>query len=157
MLPFTAAHIRFSFSFYIHFLSDRFCVDIFRSKVEEERLSVSKATIGSIYNVIEPAVNDTAVYLNTSSANITASHSDEWGWLPSTETCIYVYSALVISIVVFVVCSAMCFFTLCMRASIRLHNSMFANITRATMWFFNNNPSGNLDITQCVSWITLQF
>jgi hypothetical protein len=34
---------------------------------------------------------------------------------------------------------------------------MFANITRATMWFFNNNPSGNLDITQCVSWITLQF
>jgi hypothetical protein len=32
-----------------------------------------------------------------------------------------------------------------MRASTSLHNTMFSGITQATMWFFNNNPSGNFD------------
>jgi hypothetical protein len=32
-----------------------------------------------------------------------------------------------------------------MRASTNLHNTMFSGITQATMWFFNNNPSGNFN------------
>jgi len=31
-----------------------------------------------------------------------------------------------------------------MKASIRLHNSMFRGITRAAMYFFNTNPSGRI-------------
>lgn len=31
-----------------------------------------------------------------------------------------------------------------MRASKNLHNSMFAGITMATMYFFNTNPSGRI-------------
>ncbi|KDR24429.1 putative multidrug resistance-associated protein, partial [Zootermopsis nevadensis] len=106
--------------------------DYWMSKVEERRLILSEAGIDSLHNVTVVVMNDT----------ITG--STEWGWLPSTETCIYVYSGLVASLVVLSVCSVMCFFTMCMRASISLHNSMFASLTRATMWFFNNNSSGQI-------------
>jgi ATP-binding cassette subfamily C (CFTR/MRP) protein 4 len=57
-----------------------------------------------------------------------------------------VYSGLVASVVALSVCSVMFFFTVCMRASVKLHNSMFSNITRATMWFFNSNSSGIIDM-----------
>ncbi|EAT32568.1 AAEL015290-PA [Aedes aegypti] len=36
------------------------------------------------------------------------------------------------------------FFYLCLRASIRLHDQLFRGITRATMYFFNTNPSGRI-------------
>lgn len=72
------------------------------------------------------------------SANVT-----EWMWMPSTETCIFVYLGLLIAIVVFSLASTFFFFTFCTTASINLHKSMFNSISRATMWFFNNNPSGN--------------
>lgn len=36
------------------------------------------------------------------------------------------------------------FFYLCLRASIRLHDQLFRGITRATMFFFNTNPSGRI-------------
>jgi hypothetical protein len=109
--------------------------------VEEQRFILSKAASSLLHNVTVVVMNDTAVYQNTTTTN-----STEWGWLPSTETCIYIYSGLVASVVVLSVCSVMCFFTMCMRASISLHNSMFTSITCATMWFFNNNSSGIIDI-----------
>jgi ATP-binding cassette subfamily C (CFTR/MRP) protein 4 len=113
--------------------------------VEERRFIGSEAASGSLQNVTGPVVNDTAVYQNSNAADSPIIHSAEWGWLPSRETCIYVYSGLVASVVILSVCSVICFFTLCMRASINLHNTMFAGIARATMQFFNSNPSGNLD------------
>ncbi|CAG2057728.1 unnamed protein product [Timema podura] len=60
----------------------------------------------------------------------------------STEWCIYVYAAITIATIVISLGRSFLFFTVCMRASQRLHNAMFDSITRATMWFFNNNPSG---------------
>lgn len=36
------------------------------------------------------------------------------------------------------------FFAMCLRASINLHDKIFRGITRATMFFFNNNPSGRI-------------
>lgn len=36
------------------------------------------------------------------------------------------------------------FFLMCMRASIKLHDKLFRGITRATMYFYNNNPSGRI-------------
>nr|CAD7458628.1 unnamed protein product [Timema tahoe] len=62
----------------------------------------------------------------------------------STEWCIYVYAAITIATIVISLGRSFLFFTVCMRASQRLHNAMFDSITRATMWFFNNNPSGRI-------------
>ncbi|XP_031343400.1 probable multidrug resistance-associated protein lethal(2)03659 [Photinus pyralis] len=36
------------------------------------------------------------------------------------------------------------FFTVCMRASVNLHNRMFNSVVRSTMRFFNANPSGRI-------------
>jgi hypothetical protein len=73
----------------------------------------------------------------------TIAPTDVTKWMPSTETCILIYMGLVIGIIVLSLASTFSFFSMCMRASIRLHNTMFNSISRATMWFFNNNPSGN--------------
>lgn len=39
---------------------------------------------------------------------------------------------------------AFAFFKVCMRSSVRLHDTMFRCITRATMRFFNTNSSGRI-------------
>ncbi|ETN58308.1 multidrug resistance protein 2 [Anopheles darlingi] len=36
------------------------------------------------------------------------------------------------------------FFYVCLRATVRLHDRLFRGITRATMYFFNMNPSGRI-------------
>jgi ABC-type multidrug transport system fused ATPase/permease subunit len=36
------------------------------------------------------------------------------------------------------------FFNVAMRASRQLHDAMFAGVTKATMFFFNTNPSGRI-------------
>lgn len=36
------------------------------------------------------------------------------------------------------------FFAMCLRASINLHDALFRGISRATMFFYNNNPSGRI-------------
>lgn len=36
------------------------------------------------------------------------------------------------------------FFMMCLRASIKLHDKLFRGVTRATMFFYNNNPSGRI-------------
>ncbi len=36
------------------------------------------------------------------------------------------------------------FFLMCLRASIKLHDKLFRGVTRATMYFYNNNPSGRI-------------
>ncbi|PNF26812.1 hypothetical protein B7P43_G17381 [Cryptotermes secundus] len=114
------------------------------STVEEHRLIMSEANSGSSQNVTGPIVNDTASYQDSNSGYSATTDVAEWGWLPSRETCIYVYSGLVASVIILSVCSVICFFTMCMRASINLHNAMFTSITRATMRFFNSNPSGQI-------------
>jgi hypothetical protein len=110
--------------------------------VEEHRVVTSKAASGSLQNMTGPVVNDTAVYETSNTSYNTATDSTEWGFLPSIEACIYVYSGLVASVMILSVCSVICFFIMCMRASITLHNTMFTSLTRATMRFFNSNPSG---------------
>lgn len=36
------------------------------------------------------------------------------------------------------------FFAMCLQASINLHDHIFRGISRATMFFYNNNPSGRI-------------
>ncbi|CAH2099847.1 unnamed protein product [Euphydryas editha] len=58
--------------------------------------------------------------------------------------CIYIYTIMVVALVVVSLLRSFMFFTLAMRASTRLHNTMFAAITRAPMRFFHTNPSGRI-------------
>ncbi|CAG5017723.1 unnamed protein product [Parnassius apollo] len=58
--------------------------------------------------------------------------------------CIYIYSAMVAALVAVALLRSFMFFWLAMRASTRLHNNMFASITRAPMRFFHTNPSGRI-------------
>ncbi|XP_050098722.1 probable multidrug resistance-associated protein lethal(2)03659 [Anopheles aquasalis] len=57
---------------------------------------------------------------------------------------IYIFTALTVATVIITLTRSMFFFRTAMRASRRLHDAMFNGITRATMYFFNTNPSGRI-------------
>jgi hypothetical protein len=79
-------------------------------------------------------------YGNQSFANDTS--LDNSLGLLSRETCIYIYTALTVGTIVVTLVRSIIFFNVCVRASVNLHDLMFRGITRATMYFFNTNPSG---------------
>jgi ATP-binding cassette subfamily C (CFTR/MRP) protein 4 len=62
----------------------------------------------------------------------------------SQTTYIWIYSVLILLSIVLTTSRSLLFFKICMNASKRLHNSMFANILQATMRFFDTNPSGRI-------------
>lgn len=55
---------------------------------------------------------------------------------------IYVYTGLIIAGIVLTTFRSYLFFRICMNASRGLHNTMFNNVLKATMRFFDTNPSG---------------
>uniref|UniRef100_A0A182KEI1 Multidrug resistance-associated protein lethal(2)03659 n=1 Tax=Anopheles christyi TaxID=43041 RepID=A0A182KEI1_9DIPT len=57
---------------------------------------------------------------------------------------IYVFTALTVATVVITLTRSMFFFRTAMKASRKLHDAMFNGITRASMYFFNTNPSGRI-------------
>lgn len=63
-------------------------------------------------------------------------------WPPSRDTCIYVYTGISIATIAVTLARSFLFFHMCVRASRRLHDNMFASITHAKMRFFYNNTSG---------------
>ncbi|XP_043284650.1 probable multidrug resistance-associated protein lethal(2)03659 [Venturia canescens] len=60
------------------------------------------------------------------------------------NTCIYIYSGLTVLTILITLVRSFSFFGMCMRASMKLHDRMFRNISRATMRFFNTNTSGRV-------------
>jgi len=80
-------------------------------------------------------------YGNGSFANNTSLDNTFLGSL-SRETCIFIYTAVTLGTIVITLTRSITFFNVCMRASMNLHDLMFRSITRATMYFFNTNPSG---------------
>ncbi|XP_060810337.1 ATP-binding cassette sub-family C member 4 [Amyelois transitella] len=62
----------------------------------------------------------------------------------SRYDCIYIYTGMVVALVVISLLRSFMFFSMAMRASTRLHNNMFQAITRAPMRFFHVNPSGRI-------------
>lgn len=57
---------------------------------------------------------------------------------------VYVFSLLTLATVIVTLGRSFYFFNVAMRASKNLHNSMFSGLTRASMYFFNTNPSGRI-------------
>lgn len=57
---------------------------------------------------------------------------------------IYIFSALTVGTIVITLSRSFMFFNVAMRASRRLHDEMFSGIARASMYFFNTNPSGRI-------------
>lgn len=57
---------------------------------------------------------------------------------------IYIFSGIIVLTVVITLSRSFLFFDIAMRASRNLHNAMFDGVSRATMYFFNTNPSGRI-------------
>lgn len=68
----------------------------------------------------------------------------KWEGPISRDVCMYVYTGLIVSTIIITILRSITFFSTCMRASTKLHDRMFRCISRATMRFFNTNPSGRI-------------
>jgi len=59
-----------------------------------------------------------------------------------TATGVYIYSFLIVTFFFFTLIRTIQFFSICMSASIKLHNRMFKSIIRSKVVFFDQNPVG---------------
>lgn len=57
---------------------------------------------------------------------------------------LYAFGLIILLTIVISLLRSFTFFNAAMKASANLHNSMFMGISRATMYFFNTNPSGRI-------------
>lgn len=69
---------------------------------------------------------------------------DEYGLLKPIQA-VYVYTICILVALLIVIMRSMLFMKICVNASSNIHKTMFTNILRATMRFFNINPSGTLN------------
>ncbi|KAJ0182975.1 hypothetical protein K1T71_000951 [Dendrolimus kikuchii] len=60
------------------------------------------------------------------------------------EQCAYIYAALIGICIFFTWNKLVLFYNTCIKASIKLHDTMFRGVTNAPMWFFHHNPSGRI-------------
>ncbi|GLV41617.1 uncharacterized protein CBL_06846 [Carabus blaptoides fortunei] len=65
-------------------------------------------------------------------------------WTFHRNYCIYIYSGITVVTILITLIRSFFFFSVCMRASKRMHNDMFTSIIRASMRFFNTNNSGRI-------------
>ncbi len=54
------------------------------------------------------------------------------------------YVCIIILTAICMLIRSLSFFEMCIRASTNLHDMLFRSVSRATMIFFNNNPSGRI-------------
>lgn len=55
-----------------------------------------------------------------------------------------IYTVLIICTLVLYIARTFGFFMICLKISLRLHDSLFNGIIRSYMYFFNTNPSGRI-------------
>ncbi|XP_056634445.1 ATP-binding cassette subfamily C member 4-like isoform X1 [Diorhabda sublineata] len=65
-------------------------------------------------------------------------------FLIKTTSAIYLYTALIISSIIFIMSRTFLFFKACMMSSMNLHSEMFNSLLKAPMRFFDTNPSGRI-------------
>ena len=59
----------------------------------------------------------------------------------TTSQTIYIYSGIIVCLVVFSLCRSLIFFKMCMDASVNIHDTLFKKIVRAPLSFFDKNPN----------------
>lgn len=64
--------------------------------------------------------------------------------LLTTEMCLYIQGTIVVALFLVGIVRSLSFYTLCIRASERLHTNMFNGVVNTTMRFFDTNPSGRI-------------
>lgn len=57
---------------------------------------------------------------------------------------ILTYSIVIGALLILTLTRSYSFFKMCLKISQNLHEKLFASVTRATMYFFNRNPSGRI-------------
>lgn len=76
----------------------------------------------------------------TNDENLTIWDGEWW----TTEKHIYLYSILIAGLLLLIVSRSFAFYRMCLRVAINLHDKLFRGVTRATMWFFNQNSTGRI-------------
>lgn len=115
---------------------------IIRVNLEQKRAESGQynATYSTSNNNKSSAFNQ--IYELPTAANNDTDSTSIWDF--SRDVSIYIYSGITAATIIVTLIRSFTFFTVCMRASTRLHNNMFNSITRATMRFFNTNTSGRI-------------
>lgn len=86
------------------------------------------------------------LHFRTKRDNSTSSFYDEFGNIDtsSNDFFVLVYSILIGAMFITALIRTMSFFTICMRTSVNLHNSIFGRILRTPISHFDLNPSGRI-------------
>lgn len=88
--------------------------------------------------------NNATIY-NEQIANATSINNDENLEESKQREWFIIYYGILMAIATYLyVHRTFAFFNVCLRASMKLHDKLFRGITRATMFFYNNNPSGRI-------------
>lgn len=87
---------------------------------------------------------DAIIYLRTNSANATSTENFGESEDDLRHRFVMMYAILMAVATYVFVHRTFAFFAMCLQASINLHDHIFRGISRATMFFYNNNPSGRI-------------
>ncbi|XP_062142485.1 probable multidrug resistance-associated protein lethal(2)03659 [Drosophila sulfurigaster albostrigata] len=161
-----AKYFRSGGGFFAFFVTMAFCVltqvmaslgDYFLAYWVAKKGSVRNENIvpqGNNTFVLEadaPIVNDTFTVAPDTADNSHVLESrlsiwlSELGWSVDAEMLdTYIFTLITITTIALTLARSFLFFNLAMKASTKLHNSMFRGISRAAMYFFNTNPSGRI-------------
>lgn len=108
-------------------------------RVNLEEYGFNQSALPTAQPVLHQGANKTTQAISDAATNSTTLWLD---MVMSRDTCVYIFSAITGATVIVTLFRSFLFFYTCMRASRRLHDTMFNSITRATMYFFNTNSSG---------------
>lgn len=120
---------------------------------EEDKLSSQLSELRSNSTettIIEKKLNLTSMAYNTTAAVMDYVQKDEdivslvKNINNFRENHILIYSITMGVLLVLTLTRSYSFFRMCMKISRNLHEKLYACVTRATMYFFNRNPSGRI-------------
>lgn len=62
----------------------------------------------------------------------------------TTINCFYIYTSIIIGVIILTISRSVVLYRFCMKASVNLHNIMFMKVLNSNMKFFNSHPSGRI-------------